>query len=148
MIAEQPAPSPHLALPEGCAALRIALVTVPRVSRSCEIFTGGFDLHLLHLPRTRHQGWNKWTIPDFRFPSWRRRIRLCQPMNGSNPRPGFGPILRAGGGKSLGLSAQPTQGPARVELEKLPVLGPFSWHLCQQRAPKTRAFHSVFGALC
>ena len=32
-IAEQPAPAPHLAHPEGCAALRIVLVTVPRVSR-------------------------------------------------------------------------------------------------------------------
>ena len=30
-IAEQPAPAPHLAHPEGCAALRIALVTVPRL---------------------------------------------------------------------------------------------------------------------
>ena len=28
-IAEQPAPAPHLAHPEGCAALRIVLVTVP-----------------------------------------------------------------------------------------------------------------------
>ena len=34
-IAEQPAPAPHLAHLEGCAALRIELVTVPRVSRSC-----------------------------------------------------------------------------------------------------------------
>ena len=32
LIAEQPAPAPHLAHPEGCAALRIVLVTVPRVS--------------------------------------------------------------------------------------------------------------------
>jgi len=46
-IAEQPAPAPHLAHPEGCAALRIVLVTVPRVSRSCEHFPDGFDLHLL-----------------------------------------------------------------------------------------------------
>ena len=30
-IAEDPAPAPHLAYPEGCAALRIVLVTVPRV---------------------------------------------------------------------------------------------------------------------
>ena len=37
-IAEQPAPAPHLAHPEGCAALRIVLVDVPRVSRSCEHF--------------------------------------------------------------------------------------------------------------
>ena len=48
-IAEQPAPAPHIAHPEGCAALRILLVTVPRVSRSCEHFPDGFDLHLLRL---------------------------------------------------------------------------------------------------
>ena len=42
-VAEQPAPAPHLARPEGCAAL----VTVPRVSRICEHFPDGFDLHLL-----------------------------------------------------------------------------------------------------
>ena len=48
-IAEQPARAPHLAHPEGCAALRIVLLTVPCVSRSCEQFPGGFDLHLLLL---------------------------------------------------------------------------------------------------
>jgi len=47
-MSEVPAPAPHLADPEGCAALHIALVTVPRVSRSCEHFPDGFDLHLLH----------------------------------------------------------------------------------------------------
>ena len=47
VIAEQPAPAPHLARPEGRAALRIVLVTVPRVNRSCENFPDGFDLHLL-----------------------------------------------------------------------------------------------------
>ena len=47
LIAEQPAPAPHLARPDGCAALRIVLVTVRRVSRSCEHFPDGFDLHLL-----------------------------------------------------------------------------------------------------
>jgi hypothetical protein len=41
-IAEQPAPAPHLVHLEGCAALRIVLVTVPRVSRSCEHFSDGF----------------------------------------------------------------------------------------------------------
>ena len=41
------APAPHLAHPEGCAALRIVLGTVLRVSRSCEHFLDGFDLHLL-----------------------------------------------------------------------------------------------------
>jgi len=40
-IAEQPAPAPHLAHPEGCA---LRIVTVPRVSRSCEHFPDGFDL--------------------------------------------------------------------------------------------------------
>ena len=39
--------APHLAHPEGCAALRIVLVTVPRVNRSCEHFPDGSDLHLL-----------------------------------------------------------------------------------------------------
>jgi len=38
LTAVQPAPAPHLAHPEGCAAPRIVLVTVPRVSRSCEHF--------------------------------------------------------------------------------------------------------------
>ena len=33
LIAEQPAPAPHLAHPEGCAALCTELVTVPRVNR-------------------------------------------------------------------------------------------------------------------
>ena len=47
--AEQPAPAPHLAHPEGCDALRILLVTVPRVSRACQYFPDGFDLHLLHV---------------------------------------------------------------------------------------------------
>ena len=47
IIAEQPAPEPHLAHPEGCDALSIVPVTVPRVSRSCEHFPDGFDLHLL-----------------------------------------------------------------------------------------------------
>ena len=45
--AEQPATAPHLAHPEGCAALRIVLVTVPRVGHSCEHFPDGCDLHLL-----------------------------------------------------------------------------------------------------
>jgi len=46
-IAQQPAPAPHLARPEARAALRIVLMTVPRVSRSCEHFPEGFDPHLL-----------------------------------------------------------------------------------------------------
>jgi len=51
-IAKQPAPAPHLAHPEGIAALRIVLVTAPRVSRSCEHFPDGFDLHLLQGPHS------------------------------------------------------------------------------------------------
>ena len=51
-IAEEPTPAPHLAPPEGCAALRIVLVTVARVSRSCEHFPDGFDLHLLQAAGT------------------------------------------------------------------------------------------------
>ena len=46
-IAEQPAPAPHLPHLGGCAALGIVLVTVTRVSRSCERFPDEFDLHLL-----------------------------------------------------------------------------------------------------
>ena len=46
-IAEKPAPALHLAHPEGCAALRILLVAVPRVRHSFEHFSDGFDLHLL-----------------------------------------------------------------------------------------------------
>jgi len=45
----QAAPVPHLAHPAGCAALRIVLVTVPCVRRSCDHFPDGFDLHLLQL---------------------------------------------------------------------------------------------------
>ena len=47
MIAEQPAPAPHLAHAEGCTTLRIVLGTVPCVSRSCDNFPDGFDVHLL-----------------------------------------------------------------------------------------------------
>ena len=45
-IAERPAPALHLACPEECAVLRIVLVTVSRVSHSCEHFPDGFDLSL------------------------------------------------------------------------------------------------------
>ena len=43
VIAEQPAPAPHLAHPERCAALRIVLVTVPRFST--------FRMHVQNVPR-------------------------------------------------------------------------------------------------
>jgi hypothetical protein len=52
LIPEQPAPAPHLAHPDGCAALRVVLLTVPRVSRACEHFPNGFDLHLLRSKET------------------------------------------------------------------------------------------------
>jgi hypothetical protein len=37
--------SASTAPPEGCAALRIVLVTVPRVSRSCEHFPNGCEVN-------------------------------------------------------------------------------------------------------
>jgi hypothetical protein len=43
LIAEQPAPAPLPARPEGCAALRAVLDPVPRVSRSCAHFPDGFE---------------------------------------------------------------------------------------------------------
>ena len=53
VIAEQSAPAPHLAHPKRCADLRNVVVTVPCVSRSCEHFSDGFDLHLLLSRRMR-----------------------------------------------------------------------------------------------
>ena len=50
LIVEQPAPAPHLTHPEGCAALRIVLITVPHVS---ENLPDGFDLR--RLPAAVHQ---------------------------------------------------------------------------------------------
>ena len=67
-IAEQPAPAPHLAHPEGNAAIRIVLVTVPRVS-SCEHFPDGFDLHLLPDTRSCHATIANRNILKFNFPS-------------------------------------------------------------------------------
>ena len=46
-VAEQPAPAPHLAHPEEWCDLGIVVVTLPRVSRSCEHLPDGFDLNLL-----------------------------------------------------------------------------------------------------
>ena len=65
-ITEQPAPTPHLAHPEGCAAICIVPVTVPRHSRSCEHFPDGFDLHLL-------QGYLAQGTPL----SWHPTVGLC-----------------------------------------------------------------------
>ena len=53
-IAEQPAPAPRLAHPEGCAALRSVLVAVPRVSRFCKRFPDEFELHLLRQRSCAH----------------------------------------------------------------------------------------------
>ena len=64
-VAEKPAPAPHLQHPAGCAALRVVLVTVPRVSRSCEHFPDGFDLHLLEMSErdTVYTEQPDWQIP-------------------------------------------------------------------------------------
>ena len=64
-IAERPAPAPHIAHPEGCAALRIVIVTVPRVSRSCGHFPDEFDLNLLHF----------WSELDRRLVAGRREVQ-------------------------------------------------------------------------
>ena len=48
-IAEQAAPASHLTYLEGCSALRLVLITVPRVCHSYEHFPDGFDLHLLQV---------------------------------------------------------------------------------------------------
>ena len=63
---------PH---PEGCAAPRIVLVTVPRVSRSCEHVPDGFDLHLL--PREEncplsHRPWGHQPLSGLRGFRWGR----------------------------------------------------------------------------
>jgi len=50
LLPNKPAPAPHLAHPERSAALHIVLVSVPRISHSCEHFHDGFDLHLLQSP--------------------------------------------------------------------------------------------------
>ena len=52
LMAEQPAPALHRARPDGRAAPRFALVTVPRVGRSCELFPNGSDLNLPTRPET------------------------------------------------------------------------------------------------
>jgi len=74
VIAEQPAPAPHLAHPEGCAALRIVLVTVPRVSRSCEHCPDGFDLHLLPRLCTRRV---QFVPAEFEVVHFFRRVLFC-----------------------------------------------------------------------
>ena len=51
-MAEQPAPAPHRARPDGRAAPCFVLFTLPRVSRSCELFPNGSDLHLPTRPET------------------------------------------------------------------------------------------------
>ena len=84
VIAQQPAPAPHLARLEGCAALRMMLVTVLRVSRSCEHFPDGLDLHLVrHTLRIYVKSIRKF----FGTPacSWLRcaqkRVRMISPID-------------------------------------------------------------------
>ena len=80
------APAPHLAHPEGCAALRVVLVTVPRVSRSCENLLDGFDLRLLQPLKD---------LPTIvrRIRSSRRRSRSTSPCR-SCPKSLAGPSPR------------------------------------------------------
>ena len=53
-IAKQPAPAPHLHIQrDGRATLRIVIVTLPCVGRSCEHFSDGFHLHLQQTRATR-----------------------------------------------------------------------------------------------
>ena len=65
-IVEQPASIPHRAHPEGCAVLRSVLVTVPRVSRSCEHVPDEFDLHLLLVLDSLFRQWG----PPPPHPRW------------------------------------------------------------------------------
>ena len=67
-MSEVPLYRGRLAHPNGCAALRIVLVTVTRVSRSCEHSPDGFDLNLLWGPKVnkadrgrRRRGKSTWT---------------------------------------------------------------------------------------
>ena len=63
-FAEQLAPAPRLAHPDGCAALSIGLVTVPLVSRSCEHFPDGFDIHILPALATKPpEPFDFWDVP-------------------------------------------------------------------------------------
>ena len=55
LLPKKPAPAPHLAHPDGRAALRIVLVTVPRVSRSCEHFPVRQQCHTPSLSTVLHQ---------------------------------------------------------------------------------------------
>ena len=71
-IAERPAP--HPARPERRVALRIVLVTVPHVSRSCEHFPDGFDLHLLCVvPADMHNA-----VPRAYFAPLSLQIAYCR----------------------------------------------------------------------
>ena len=76
------------------AALRIVLVTVPRVSRSCEHFPDGFDLHLLHFP----DGFDLHLLP---------RQHLLRPEAGFDDEE---PSLQVSSSSSL-LSLQVLEGP-------------------------------------
>ena len=65
--------TPHRAHPEGCVALRFVLVTVPRVSRSCEHFPDGFNLHFLQCVGGTESG-------EPRRGGWRARPALASPL--------------------------------------------------------------------
>ena len=79
---EQPAQALHLPHREGCAALRIVLVTVPHVSRSCEHFPDGFDPHLLRNTLTsspaRLTSGSRSVVPGGPYDRWLRPEVLCR----------------------------------------------------------------------
>ena len=67
-IVEQPAPAPHLAHPESCAALRIVLVTVPREDDHPQV---------QHRRQARHHGYSgKMGLVFFAYQSVLGDIRL------------------------------------------------------------------------
>ena len=106
-IAEQPAPTPHLAHPGGCAALRLVPVNVPCVSRSYEHFPDKFDLHLLHI-FCHSEGWR-----------WQRGVHN----------------LQVGGGSAVHVSKRRGPRPVRF-LSRTRISWPLAWmcltlaHLC------------------
>ena len=78
-IAERTAPAPHLAHPEGCAAQRIVLVSVPRINRSCAHIPDGFDLlhPFKHSHRSYVGGW-RWCLGVMEL--IKISCSLCEPL--------------------------------------------------------------------
>ena len=72
LLPKKTAPAPHLAHLEGCASLRIMLVTVPCLCCSCEHFPDRFDLNLIQLNRNQtkqvHLVLRRWTYRGEHLP--------------------------------------------------------------------------------